>query len=95
MDKSSRVAAKAEMLYETFRGKGLDVLLDDRKERLGVKFADIDLIGITHVFIISERNLAQGVIEYKDRRSGSRILVEMEKDTTFMMDIISRHQILN
>ncbi len=93
MDKSISVATEAEMLYETFRDKGLDVLLDDRKERPGVKFADIDLIGIPHVFIISERSLAQGVIEYKDRRTGRQILVEMEKVTTFMMDIISKRQV--
>lgn len=49
---------------------GTDILIDDRKERPGVMFADIDLIGIPHILIISDRNLINQEIEYKNRRTG-------------------------
>jgi prolyl-tRNA synthetase len=47
---------------------GLEVLLDDRDARPGVKFADAELIGIPHRLVISERNLANGDYEYRHRR---------------------------
>lgn len=59
----------ADNLYQQFTSQGIEVLLDDRNERPGVLFADNDLIGIPHRFVISERNLAQEVIEYKARNS--------------------------
>jgi prolyl-tRNA synthetase len=47
------------------------VLLDDRDERAGVKFKDADLIGIPHRLIIGEKNLKEGMVELKERKSGS------------------------
>ncbi|MFP8966084.1 proline--tRNA ligase [Pokkaliibacter sp. CJK22405] len=67
-DKSEEVAKISEELYQQFRDAGLDVLLDDRKERPGVKFADMELIGIPHRLVISERGLKNGTVEYKGRR---------------------------
>ncbi len=67
--KSATVMAAAEQLYAQLQQEGVDVLLDDRNERAGVLFADHDLIGIPHRLIISERNLEQGCIEYKSRRT--------------------------
>jgi len=61
------VQEAAEALYQQFNAMGMDVLLDDRNERAGVLFADNDLIGIPHRLVISERNLAENVIEYKAR----------------------------
>jgi prolyl-tRNA synthetase len=66
--KSEPVRIAAERLYESLTAMGYAVLLDDRSERPGVKFADIDLIGIPHRFVIGERSLAENVIEYKSRR---------------------------
>ncbi|HEY8555039.1 MAG TPA: proline--tRNA ligase [Burkholderiales bacterium] len=68
--KSTDVRAAAEKLYEELGAAGIDVLLDDRDERAGVMFADMDLIGIPHRLVIGEKGLAKGTIEYKRRRDG-------------------------
>ena len=57
-----------EALYAELQGLGLDVLLDDRDVRPGVKFADAELIGIPHRVVLSERGLAAGELEYRHRR---------------------------
>jgi len=67
----------AEALYETL-GKEMDVLLDDRDERAGVKFKDADLIGIPVRVTIGERNLKQGMVELKLRKTGEVRLVKLE-----------------
>lgn len=72
--KSYRVKDATEKLYKELQAAGLEVLLDDRKERAGVMFADMDLIGIPHRLVISERNLDAGKIEYKARGSESQLL---------------------
>jgi prolyl-tRNA synthetase len=66
------VCAKAEALYSSLQDQGLDVLLDDREERPGVKFKDADLIGLPIQLILGAKSLARGVIEAKDRRSGGK-----------------------
>lgn len=68
--KSYRVKEAAEKLYEQLQQAGFEVLFDDRKERAGVLFADMDLIGIPHRLVISERRLDAGTLEYKERSSG-------------------------
>lgn len=67
MHRSERVKEAAEALYQSLQAQGFDVLLDDRKERPGVLFADHDLIGIPHRLVIGERGLDAGTIEYKAR----------------------------
>ncbi len=66
--KSAAVREAAERLYQEFLKEGIDVLLDDRDERPGVLFADMDLIGVPHRVVLSERGLAAGTAEYKGRR---------------------------
>src|SRR3954467_4996808 len=66
--KSAEVRAAAERLHDALRAAGIDVLMDDRDERPGVLFADMDLIGIPHRLVLSERGLAAGSAEYKGRR---------------------------
>ena len=68
LHKSERLAGAAEQLYQQLQDAGFEVLFDDRKERTGVMFADIDLIGIPHRLVLSERGLDAGTIEYKGRR---------------------------
>ena len=68
--KSAAVQETAEQMYQTAAAAGITVLLDDRNERPGVKFADADLIGIPHRIVIGDRGLQNGVVEYKDRRIG-------------------------
>ncbi len=65
--KNAAVREAADQLYAELLAAGVDVLLDDRDERPGVLFADMDLIGIPHRLVLSERGLAAGTIEYKGR----------------------------
>jgi prolyl-tRNA synthetase len=66
--KSAAVREAAERLHDELAAAGVDVLLDDREERPGVLFADMDLVGIPHRVVLSERGLAAGAAEYKGRR---------------------------
>ncbi len=66
--KSAAVREAADKLYAELVTAGVDVLLDDREERPGVLFADMDLLGIPHRLVLSDKGLAAGTIEYKGRR---------------------------
>jgi prolyl-tRNA synthetase len=66
--KSERVRRAADQLYEELGAAGIDVLLDDRDARPGVKFADAELIGIPHRLVIGDRGLEGGKLEYRHRR---------------------------
>jgi len=66
--KSDSVREAADALYRELSDSGIEVLLDDRDERPGVMFADIELIGIPHRIVVGERSLKDGVIEYQHRR---------------------------
>ncbi len=65
--KSHRVREFTERLYQELLAAGFEVLLDDRRERPGILFADIDLIGIPHRIVVSERGIDAGTVEYKAR----------------------------
>jgi prolyl-tRNA synthetase len=66
--KSTLVQEKTDALYREFNAAGIDVLLDDRDARPGVKFADAELLGIPHRIVIGERSLNAGNLEYRHRR---------------------------
>jgi prolyl-tRNA synthetase len=66
--KSERVRRAADQLYEDLGAAGIDVLLDDRDARPGVKFADAELIGIPHRLVVGDRGLESGKLEYRHRR---------------------------
>jgi len=66
--KSERVRRAADELYDALGAAGIDVLLDDRDARPGVKFADAELIGIPHRLVVGERTLEAGKLEYRHRR---------------------------
>ena len=66
--KSAQVKAAADRLYDELVAEGIDVLLDNRDERPGAMFADMELIGVPHRVVIGERGLKDGQIEYKGRR---------------------------
>jgi len=68
----------AEKLYHDLKGKGMDVLMDDRDERAGVKFKDADLIGIPTQIILGEKNLKEGLVEIKDRKTKETVKVKIE-----------------
>ncbi len=69
----------AEELYAALEKMGFEVLMDDRDERAGVKFKDADLIGIPHRIIIGEKNLKDGLVELKERKTGQVEKVKIEK----------------
>ena len=90
MYKSYRVREAVETLYETLCHAGYETLLDDRKERPGVMFADMDLIGIPYRLVVSEKGLDQGIVEYKARYSAAvnylpleGIVGELQKNSLF------------
>lgn len=77
--KDARTAETAENLYHALTGKGFAVLLDDRDERAGVKFKDADLIGIPMHIILGEKNLKEGFVEIKDRRTQEVMKVKIDE----------------
>jgi prolyl-tRNA synthetase len=70
MHTSPKVMEKAEQLYAELKAAGFDVLFDDRKARPGVMFADMELIGIPHRIVVSDKGLDAGTLEYKGRKDG-------------------------
>jgi len=73
--KSEAVKAAADQLYDELKTAGIDVLLDDRNERPGSMFADMELIGIPHRVVIGERGLKDAQVEYKGRRDAEATLL--------------------
>ncbi|HHW7520638.1 TPA: proline--tRNA ligase [Mannheimia haemolytica] len=84
MHKSEKVQAFAEELYANLKAQGVEVIFDDRKERPGVMFADMELIGVPHMVVIGEKNLENGEIEYKNRRSGEKQMIAKENLLAFL-----------
>lgn len=85
MHKSPRVKEVAESIYQQLHEQGIEVLLDDRSERPGVMFSDMDLIGIPHRIVIGERGLDKGMIEYKYRRDDKSLDIQQSEFITFLM----------
>lgn len=78
------VTAAADSLYNDLKAAGLDVLLDDRDARPGVKFADADLIGIPHRLVVGERGITAGKVEYRHRQSGNEEQVDLAHVVEFL-----------
>jgi prolyl-tRNA synthetase len=82
--RSDTVRAKADELYQQLRKAGFEVIMDDRNERPGVMFADMELIGIPYRVTISERTLEKNSAEFFVRKTGEKIdavnLDELSKD---------------
>ncbi|MCT8654305.1 proline--tRNA ligase [Glaesserella parasuis] len=90
MQKSESVQTFAEDLYKTLRSQGVDVIFDDRKERPGVMFADMELIGVPHMVVIGEKNLENGEIEYKNRRTGEKQMIAKDQLLDFLKGRINQ-----
>ncbi|MFZ7141971.1 proline--tRNA ligase [Avibacterium avium] len=84
MHKSESVQEFAENLYRTLSAEGIEVIFDDRKERPGVMFADMELIGVPHMLVIGEKNLQNGEIEYKNRRTGEKQMINKDQLVEFV-----------
>ena len=84
MHKSHRIKEAAEGLCKTLLDMGIEVLFDDRKERPGVMFNDMELIGIPHTIVIGERNLDNQQVEYKNRHTGEKQLIDLSAAREFV-----------
>ena len=76
------VVAKTEAIYAELGRQGIEVLLDDREERPGVKFKDADLIGMPMQLIVGGKGLGRGIVEAKDRRTGARSELPLDSFAT-------------
>ncbi len=90
LHKSELVQQEAEALYSKLTELGYDILLDDRKERAGVMFADMELIGLPHRVVISERGLKNGTFEYKGRKDKESQDIATEALINFLKEKIAR-----
>ncbi len=75
--RSDKVRQTALDLHDDLQRNGFEVLLDDRDERPGVMFADMELIGIPHRLVVGERGLAEGIVEYQHRATGNERKIEI------------------
>lgn len=89
MHKSYRVKQAAEKLYLDLRANGIDVIFDDRKERPGVMFADMELIGVPHTIVFGDRNLDDNKVEYKHRRNIDKEFIDLVEIVDFLKTKLS------
>ena len=90
--KEERLAQAAEKLYRELLEKNLDVLLDDRDERAGVKFNDADLIGIPYRVTIGPKKLDEGKLEIKNRHTGEIADVGLQEAASYLSGKIKNEQ---
>ena len=83
-NKSTRVKGLADDLYQQFLDSGIEVLLDDRKERAGIMFADSELLGVPHRMVISDTHADNGNVEYKARNNAEKIDVKFDDALAFI-----------
>jgi prolyl-tRNA synthetase len=88
--KSAAVREASEKLFDELQAAGVDALFEDRDERAGVLFADMDLIGVPHRVVISERGLAAGTAEYKGRRDPAPTNVALAGAAAFLRERLAR-----
>ncbi len=87
-DELTRTAARK--LYDQLTQEGFEVLYDNRNERAGVKFNDADLVGIPLQVILGERNLKNGLVDFKTRRDGKSELVKLEEAISFVKQLVGK-----
>ena len=89
MHKSVRLRDAVISLYDDLKANNIDVLLDDRHERPGVMFSDMELIGIPHRLVFSEKGLDAGEIEYKGRQDDDNRYIQIKEIITFIKEKIN------
>lgn len=89
IQKSLQVRDAAEQLYREMQDAGIDVLLDDRGERAGIMFADMELIGIPHRIVIGDKSLDKGVVEYKSRDGRHSADIPMAQILGYTKDLLN------
>jgi prolyl-tRNA synthetase len=83
-DRSDAVREAADRLHDELAACGVEALLDDRGERPGVMFADLELIGVPHRVTIGDRSLKEGKVEYQGRRDGTATLIPLAESASFV-----------
>jgi len=89
--KSEAVKAAADALYADLKASGADVLLDDRNERPGIMFAEMELIGIPHRVVVGDRGLVEGKMEYKGRTDTATTMVPVAEIGAFLKAKLCGH----
>ena len=89
-EKSETVRIATDKLYAEFKGAGIDVIMDDRAMRPGVKFADAELIGLPHRVVIGDRGLDSGTLEYRNRRAEANEDMPLEGALEFIKAQLGR-----
>lgn len=90
LHKSERLREATDQLYAELTAAGMEVLLDDRKERPGVMFSDMELIGIPHRLVISEKTLDANEIEYKGRRDSETRQIPRDQIVSFLREALTQ-----
>ena len=85
-------ASACEQIVSELVGRGIEVIVDDRDERPGVKFADNDLMGFPYQVVLGRRGLAAGTVELKDRASGERCDVAITDVAAKVADLVISHR---
>lgn len=88
--RSEAVREAAEQLYQQCREAGIEVLIDDRDERPGVKFADLELIGIPHRIVVGDRGLKSDELEYRGRQDAESRQIPIADVMTFLKATLRR-----
>ena len=89
-DRNEGVRSLADSLHDALEATGIEVLLDDRAERPGVMFADLELIGIPHRITIGDRGLKEGKVEYQGRRDPTATPVAAGEIATFIQEKLAK-----
>lgn len=89
--KSAEVRTQSERLHNELCACGIEVLLDDRDERPGAMFADMELIGIPHRLVVGERGLKQGEVEYQGRRDAKMRTVSLQNCVSFIQSKLCKN----
>ena len=86
MHKSPKLQEKVEQIYQAMLNEGIEVLVDDRKERPGIMFSDMELIGIPHRIVIGDRSIDNGIAEYKGRADADSQDLALDNIVNFVKD---------
>ena len=87
--KNAEVKRVADQLHDQLQAAGIDVLLDDRDERPGVMFADLELMGVPHRVTIGERGLKEGKIEYQSRTGAAGTAIDLQQAAAHLISLCS------
>ncbi|MBD3425681.1 MAG: proline--tRNA ligase [Candidatus Omnitrophica bacterium] len=88
--KGGEVASEAERIYSELIDSGIETIIDDREKSPGVKFNDSDLVGFPMQVIVGKKGLDQGKIEVKDRSSGKKEMIDLDKVTVYVKEMFTK-----